>query len=79
MSAALPVTLLVQGLKSLGLPERLAPHAALVLSVLAAIAVELVATVPGSEPFVRTVVLAGVLWLVATGIYTVGKNVRQGI
>lgn len=57
---------------------RLAPHAALGLPVLPAVAV-----VSGDGAGVEAVCddggLAGVLWLVATSIYTVGKNVRQGI
>jgi hypothetical protein len=44
-----------------------------------AVAVQLLVYVPGSEPFVKTAVIAVVLFLGATGGYTVGKNVKENV
>lgn len=77
MSGVLLVTLLVQGLKKLGLSDSAAPWAALVLSVLVAVAVQLLVSFPQWEPVIRTIVTGLVVFLMATGLYTVGKNVNE--
>jgi hypothetical protein len=79
VSVAMLVVLLVQGLKLLGMPDRFAPWAALVLSGLGALAAELVMSVPGSVPYIRTIVAGVVVFLVSTGIYHVGKNVKENL
>jgi hypothetical protein len=78
-SVATLVVLLVQGLKLLGMPDRFAPWAALVLSGLGASAAEMVVSMPGSVPYIRTIATAVVVFLVSTGIYHIGKNVRGSL
>ncbi len=78
-SIALLVTLTVQGLKSLGLPESKAAMAALVCAVLYTGLALLVAQVPASEVYVKGFVSAIVVFLAATGIYHVGGDVADNM
>ena len=79
MSAVVLIVAVVQGLKTLGLRDEWAPWATLVVAVLGAVAVQLLVYVPGAEPIIKTVVLAVVLFLGATGGYTVSKNVKESV
>ena len=73
------VVALVQGLKKLGLSDAAAPWAALVLSVLVAVAAQVIITFPQYEPIIRTAVTGLVVWLMATGTYEIGKNINEKI
>lgn len=66
---------LVQAFKMLGLADRFAPWAALGLSVVFGVLAQVLVSFPDSEPYIRTAVVSVVLFLTATGLYTVGKNV----
>lgn len=79
ISAALFVSLVVQGFKAIGLPDRFAPHAALGLSLLIAIAYQLAAQYPGMMPWLEAIGGGIVMWLTATGIYHSGQNIAQGM
>ncbi len=73
----MPVALLVQGLKvlGLGLGEEWSPWAALLMSMMGAVAVGGLKAYPEWTPVVSAVVSGLVVWLMATGIYHAGKNV----
>ncbi len=77
MPVALLVVLLVQGLKALGLPDKWSPWAALVMSLMGAVAVGGLKAYPAWTPVVSAVVSGLVVWLMATGIYHAGKNAMQ--
>ncbi len=75
MPVALLVVLLVQGVKALGLPDKWSAWAALLLSLMGAVAVGGLKAYPAWTPVVSVVVSGLVVWLMATGIYHTGKNV----
>jgi hypothetical protein len=64
----------VQAFKKMGMADRFAPWAALGLAVVFGVLAQVVVSFPESEPVVRTVVVSLVLFLTATGTYTVAKN-----
>ena len=49
------------------------------LSVLVAVAAQVIITFPQYEPIIRTAVTGLVVWLMATGTYEIGKNINEKI
>jgi hypothetical protein len=73
------VVMVVRGLKMLGLADRFAPWAALAVSITVAALMALVRFLPASEGVVYHLVAAAVIWLMATGIYHAGRNIKESI
>jgi uncharacterized membrane protein HdeD (DUF308 family) len=79
ISMAIAIPLLLEGFKSLGMPDSWKPWVGLILCVLASIASTLLNLFPGVQgPLyitIYTIVSALALWLIVTGIFQVARNV----
>ena len=75
--ALLLVPLIVQGLKALGLPNRWAGAAAILVGLLVAALIEAVAAWPAITPLVRVLIAGILLGLAASGSYSQYRALRN--
>ena len=72
--ALLAIPLLVEGLKSLGLPNRFAPLASIALGVIWMLAAQAIVAWPGVAPWLNGLIVGPIVGLAATGGYSAVKS-----
>jgi hypothetical protein len=70
---------LVQAFKAMGMADKFAPWAALGLSAAFGVLAQVLVSFPEAGPYISTLVVSVVLFLTASGAYTVGKNVKENV
>ncbi len=76
--ALFAIPLLVEGLKSLGLPPKYAPLASIILGTLWMLAAQVIVAWPDAAPWLTCLVVGPVIGLAASGGYSAVKSATQG-
>ncbi len=76
--ALLAIPLLIEALKSLGLPGRFAPLASIGLGIIWMLAAQAIVAWPGVAPWLTALISGPIVGLAATGGYSAVKSAAKG-
>lgn len=76
--ALFAIPLLIEALKSLGLPGRFAPLASILLGIIWMLAAQAIVAWPGVAPWLTGLIIGPIVGLAATGGYSAVKSAAKG-